>query len=167
MRIHRASLGDFTAAFEPTAAQSAACGFWERLFQGTACQSAGSPGATLPAPSLPNSGAPGTIISSTPIAGMDSSYSGQDANGNPIYVNTPTSDQQQAANVAAMTSEAATALAAAQAAAGNPQAPDCTTFFNMYFNSACPSVLPSGATVVLVLAGAVGFVWILNKLADA
>lgn len=169
MRIAMGALGDFTAAFEPTEAQSTACsgftGFFDRLFQGAACQGAGSPGATLPAQSLPNDGAPTTTISSAPIAGMVSSYAGVDANGNPIYVNTPSADQQQASNVAAITAAASSALAAADANS-NSTAPDCTTFFNEYFNPACPSVLPSLTSLLIFVGVAFGGLFLITYMAE-
>ena len=155
--LRSVNLGDFTAAFEPTAAQSSACGFFTRLFQGSACQSAGSPGATLPAPTLPNGGTPSATFGSSPTAPTDYTavYAGTDANGNPVYQYTLDPDAQQSANVQAITAEAAAALAAANAAAPPPGAPDCTNFFNEYFNPACPSVLPwtSIAIFAAVVAG--------------
>lgn len=171
MRIPRQSLGDFTTAFFPPNGDT--CGFWTNLFQGASCISASQPGAVLPAPALAASGAPGVTLSSAPIAGQDSVYAGVDSNGNPVYINTLTASQMQALNVQQVASSTSSALAAAQAdadAANQPPPPDCTTFFNSYFNSQCPDSLPNmniGALVLIGVLGFGGFVILLNKLAKA
>jgi hypothetical protein len=100
------------------------------LFPGT-CSSAQSAPTSPLTLALPGGGAPPATISpacpaGTSLAAGNCVQSGVDANGNPIYISTPSGPDLQAMNLAAIQ---------AQAAATTP--PDCSQWQNNWFNPAC------------------------------
>jgi len=133
------SVGPFQALFSPTQAQSSACpNPFTRFFNYADCQSAGSPGASLPLTSVPSPPATTQGTSATPPTGYTASYAGTDSTGQDIYTYVPDANTLQAQNTAAITAATAAALTAAQAAANQPQPVDCTSEFNYLFSSQCP-----------------------------
>jgi hypothetical protein len=128
------------------------CNWLENLFDPSGCASAAT--QTPPPPTLPNGGAPAVTFSTgSPLTGadgqpMNSSVAGTAANGETVYVNTPTATQQQVINTTSIQ---------AQAQANAPV--DCTQLWNQLTSAQCPcnycsaygSYVLIGAAVVLLI----------------
>ena len=101
---------------------------------------------SVPAPPSPAAPSISAVAATTPGA----VYGGTDANGNPIYL----LPQSAADNMASYDQTVSQFMD--QVGAANPP-PDCSTFWNSTFNSACPSkpgnsvLLIGGALVLTVL----------------
>jgi hypothetical protein len=127
------------------------CNWFESIFDPSACASAASP--INPPPTLPVTGAYPVTITATPAAGSTTIQTITDSSGNVLYATTPSPQQVQASNVAAIT-----------AAAGAGYV-DCTQLWNQLTNAACPCTYCSsyGSYLLIGLAAIAGFL-ILVKL---
>jgi hypothetical protein len=137
------------------------CNWLENLFDPSGCASAAT--ATPAPPNLQTLGAsagaaPVTFSTGGPLLGangqpMNAVVAGTDSNGQPIYANTPTAQQQQTINVAAI-----------QAQATQNAPVDCTQLWNQLTSAACPCTYCQnfGTWIGIGIAALIGLV-ILEK----
>ena len=114
-----------------TAGESAApyqCNWFQKMWSPDACASAASPTPPLPTPPPPT----GAFSTGTPAPNAGASViAGTDANGNTIYWNTPSAQDQQKAIVASITGQVASGYV------------DCSQPWNELFNAQCPCTICS------------------------
>lgn len=129
----------------PTLEQSYApyqCNWFQNLLSPSQCASAESPTPMLPGPAAPSVSF--TVGAPDPNAGA-SAPSGTTSDGQQIYMNAPTAQQIQAAQVAGITSAVSSGYV------------DCSSLWNQLVNSQCPCQA-CGSLQSWAVIGGIGFI---------
>ena len=127
------------------------CNWLEKLFQPAACASAASPVPPIPQPAPPSTSI--TVGAPDPKMQGPSYTSGQTANGQTIYVNTPSADQIQAAQVQQITDQVAANYV------------DCSSTWNQLTNSQCPcTICTNYGSWIILGVGALAGLFLLTRI---
>jgi hypothetical protein len=126
------------------------CNWFESIFDPSACASAAS--TIPPPPTLPAQYQ--VSVTPTPPAGSTVVQTTTDpTTGNPLYLTTPSPQQQQALNVQSITQQVASGYV------------DCSLLFNQITNAACPcTYCESYGTYLLIAAAALAALIVIPRL---